>query len=452
MAQTAFILILTEDEAAGERLREALRERHGHSSVVVTRLADALDSIRGHAPDVVVADARVTGEPTARPLAELLDQAAPDGTLFVVGAEDELPATRHVHVTALTLPPEREKLVQPIATAARKAVAQREDRLLNQTIASQRREAFEGIVGQSRPIVRLIERIRKAADNKLTVLILGETGVGKDLIARAIHRRSARAARPFKSLNCAGLNENLLESELFGHVRGAFTGAERDYKGYFAAAESGTLFLDEIGDMPLTMQSKLLRALDDREITPVGSTDSRKVDVRLIAATHVDLLRAVAEKKFREDLLYRLRQWVIQVPPLRERREDIPLLADWFRQKANREHDRACPGISSEAMGYLARYYWPGNVRELAALIEATVVEVEDRQLESDDLPEYIRGSREIIPLGAGGGFAGLTMAQIERIAIERTLQATGGNREQAAKQLDIGTRTLYRKIKEYGL
>jgi transcriptional regulator with PAS, ATPase and Fis domain len=203
--------------------------------------------------------------------------------------------------------------------------------------------------------------------------------------------------------------------------------------------------------MPLSLQAKLLRALERREITPVGSTDVRRVDVRVIAATNTDLQRNVEDRKFREDLYYRLNQWVIDVPPLRERREDIPILADYLRQRANQTHNAGCDGISSEAMGYLAKYYWPGNVRELANVIEALVVEAGGRQIEAEDLPEHIRGSREIVPASAAG-MVGLTMAQVERLIIERTLQATGGNREQAAKILDIGTRTLYRKIKEYGL
>ena len=243
----------------------------------------------------------------------------------------------------------------------------------------------------------------------------------------------------------------MLESTLFGHVKGAFTGAMADRKGFFEATDGGTLFLDEIGDMPLNMQAKLLRALDRREITPVGSTEIRRVDVRLVAATNADLQRKIEEREFREDLYYRLNQWVIPVPPLRERREDIPLMADHFRQRANRVHGMSCEGISSAAMGVLTKYYWPGNVRELSNVIEAVVVEVEDRPIEVEDLPERIRGGSELVPASAGG-MVGLTMAQVERLMIERTLQATGGNREQAAKVLGIGTRTLYRKIKEYGL
>ncbi len=450
MAQRAFILIVSADEAAGQRLRELLRDTHGHSCSVVSTRDAALDSIRTRPPDVVVTPPQVGGEEVAGPLAELLEGLAPDATLLVLGGT-ALPVTHRGAVAALPETENPAQLAAAISASAAAAVARREDRLLRQSIAEQRTATFEGIVGASSAIRRIIERIRKAATNKITVLIVGETGTGKDLIANAIHRQSDRAHRPFKAVNCAGLNENLLESELFGHVRGAFTGAVADRKGYFVAADGGTLFLDEIGDMPLTMQPKLLRVLDHREVVPVGSTDVRRVDVRVIAATNANLMKLVEEQKFRADLYYRLHHFVIEVPPLRERREDIPLLADHFRRRANRMHGLSCPGITSEAMTYLTKYFWPGNVRELASLIESTVVEVGDRPIEAADLPERIRGSRELAPLGAAG-LVGLTMAQLERLAIERTLQATGGNREQAARLLGIGTRTLYRKIKEYGL
>jgi two-component system response regulator HydG len=450
MARTAFVLVVTDDEGLGQRLRELLREKYGHVCNVVTSLPAALDSIRARVPDVVLTRSQIGQTPTVAPLAELLDSVGRDTALLIRGAA-ELPQVRHIQLSAMDDTADVEALAQAVNAAAKRAVARREDRLLKESIAGQHFEAFEGIVGVSPAMRRIVERIKKAARNKLTVLILGETGTGKDLIAEAIHRQSDRANKPMKSVNCAGLNENLLESELFGHVRGAYTGAVNDRKGYFVAADGGTLFLDEIGDMPPNMQAKLLRALERREITPVGSTDVRRVDVRVIAATNMDLQKLVEEGKFREDLYYRLNQWVIEVPPLRERREDIPILADYLRQRANKTQGAACTGISSEAMGYLAKFYWPGNVRELANVIEALVVEAESRQIEAEDLPERIRGSREIVPSTAAG-MVGLTMAQVERMMIERTLHATGGNREQAAKILDIGTRTLYRKIKEYGL
>jgi len=450
MSQTAFILILTDDEGRGQRLRELLRDSYGHSCSVVTRLSDALDSIRAQPPDVVIAGPGLGERQSLQPLAELLDTLAGDAALLLVG-DTEPPPTRRIHVSRITDGRDPEKLAAAVAGAAARAVSRRQDRLLQASLAERSYEALEGIVGVSPAMRKIVDRIKKAARNKLTVLILGETGTGKDLIAEAIHKHSDRANKPMKSVNCAGLNENLLESELFGHVRGAFTGAVSDRRGYFVAADGGTLFLDEIGDMPLTMQAKLLRVLERREVTPVGSTDVRRVDVRVIAATNKDLQQAVQERKFREDLYYRLNQWVIEVPPLRERREDIPFLVDYLRRRANRTHGTACPAVSNEAMSLLAKYYWPGNVRELANVIESLVVEVGDRPIEASDLPEHIRGSREIVP-AATAGLVGLTMAQVERLMIERTLHATGGNREQAAKILGIGTRTLYRKIKEYGL
>ncbi|GMU81381.1 MAG: sigma-54-dependent Fis family transcriptional regulator [Phycisphaerales bacterium] len=450
MAKSAFILILVGDEERGHRLREALRTGLGYPCLLVTDLNSALDSIRERTPDVVVADPEIGGAPALEPLVELLDGLARDSTLVSLGQAAAPAKKRHVHFVAIDATDDRE-IVSTLGRLADKAVARREDRLLKQSLAERPIEAFEGIVGSSPAIQRITDRIRKAARNKLTVLILGETGTGKELIARAIHNQSDRAKKPFKWLNCAGLNENLLESELFGHVRGAYTGAVSDRKGYFVAADGGTLFLDEIGDMPTNMQAKLLRALEQREITPVGSTEVRKVDVRVIAATNVDLRRAVDDKKFREDLFYRLHQWEILVPPLRERRGDVPILAQHLLEKANNTHGTNVPSISGEAMQLLVKYVWPGNVRELENVIASVACEVVDRQIEADDLPEIIRGTRDIVPASAGG-LVGLSMAQIEKMAIVRALEATGGNREQAAKMLGIGIRTLYRKLKEFDL
>jgi len=449
MPPTAFILILTADEEKGRRLRDQLREHHNHPSVVVDSLERALDSIRQRTPDVVVAEARINGKETAKPLADLLDRLARDATLLVLGEPAVRPTPQRIDLEVLRPDSSDESLVHKISSVAGSAAARRDDRLLQQSLAEV--PAFEGIVGQTPQIRRIIERIKKAARNKLTVLILGETGTGKDLIAEAIHKQSDRSRRALKSVNCAGLNENLLESELFGHVKGAFTGAVSDRKGYFVAADGGTLFLDEVGDMPMTMQAKLLRVLERREITPVGSTEVQRVDVRVIAATNTDLRQAVEEKRFREDLYYRLKQWEINVPPLRERQQDIPLLAMHFLKRANETHGVNVPGFSADAMAHLVHHYWPGNVRELANLIEAVAVEVENRRIETDDLPESIRGRLDIVPVSAGS-MVGLPLAQIERIMIERTLETTGGNREAAAKMLGIGTRTLYRKIKEYDL
>lgn len=449
--QKAFILVLSADRERGERLRELLRERYGHAATEVATLAEALDSIRERAPDVVVADSMIGGEAIGPPLVETLDVLARDATLALIGPVDDDLSSNNIRISTIDAEQDIDAIVRKVGNVASAAVARRDDRLLKQTIESTPIELFEGIVGNSPAMQRIFERIRKAARNKMTVLITGETGTGKELIAEAVHRQSDRMHKPFKAVNCAGLNENLLESELFGHVKGAFTGAVADRKGYFVAADGGTLFLDEIGDMPWAMQAKLLRVLDRREITPVGSTDVRRVDVRIVAATNVDLRRAVDEKKFREDLFYRLHNWEIRLPPLRERRQDIPALVHHMIQRANEKHGLSVPGISSEAMSYMARYYWPGNVRELASVIEAACANVENRQIETDDLPEEIRGTRELAIHNTTLA-PGVTMEEMERKMIELTLKATNGNREQAAKQLGIGTRTLYRKIKDYGL
>ncbi len=452
MAQTAFILILAPDAEHGRALRQELRERYSHSCNVVTRLDEALDSIRGKAPDVVVAPARLNGESTVPPLADLLDSLARDASLVAVGANGALPSTKHVRIVPLEAEDDWKALAPAIGEAAGKSVARRTDRLMKQSLARADEEVFEGIVGGSAKMRHVIDLIRRLPPrNKLNVLILGETGTGKELVARAIHAHSDRHNKAFREINCAGFNENLLESQLFGHVRGAFTGAVSDHKGLILAADGGTLFLDEIGDMPVSMQAKLLRTLEYREITPVGSTDVRKVDVRLVAATNADLKDLIEKGKFRADLYYRIAGLVIPLPPLRERREDIPLLAHHLLKRANELHGVQATGISGEAVALLAKNSWPGNVRELSNVIEAAACRVIDRQIEADDLPDELRGSRELAPR-ATLALEGLTMEQMERLAIEHALDTANGNREQAAKMLKIGIRTLYRKIKEFGL
>jgi DNA-binding NtrC family response regulator len=452
MSRNAFILIVTPDAERGARLRELLRGRYKHPCRVVTSLDQARESIQARVPDVVVAEGELDGRAAGEALVEVLDAKAKDATLVLVGQNGAPPQAQHVEVSAVPKLEDAEDLLEPISQAAAGAVARRDDRLFKQSLERQKLQVFHGIVGATPPIQRIIERIKKAARNKLTVLLLGETGTGKELIARAIHDCSERAAKPFFAINCAGVSETLVESELFGHVKGAFTGAVSDKKGLFVAADGGTLFLDEIGDMPLPMQAKLLRVLETREVTPVGSHELRRVDVRVIAATNSDLRGRIDDKQFREDLYYRLNQWVIHVPPLRERRDDIPLLAVYLLEQANAEHGADVPGFSSDALRALTRYPWPGNVRELANVINRVVVEVEDRQIKEHDLPEEVRGSREMVRVSGSQGLVGLTLDQIERIAIERTLAAVEGNREQAAKMLNIGTRTLYRKLKEYDI
>jgi two-component system response regulator HydG len=297
---------------------------------------------------------------------------------------------------------------------------------------------------------RVFETLRQVAPTNATVLILGESGTGKELVAKTIHQNSPRRNAPFVGLNCAALSESILESELFGHEKGAFTGATQTRRGRFEYANHGTLFLDEVGDMPIATQIKLLRVLEEREIVRVGSNVPLKVDVRLIAATNQDLEQAVKAGKFRQDLYFRLKVVTVALPPLRERAADVPLLIDAFVHEFAREHGKPVAGMAPEARRLLMGYAWPGNVRELKNVVEQMVVTAKGPLLTADEVPpEILAKKREPRPIE---GLAGMSLDDVERELIQSTLELTQGNREEAARMLGIGERTLYRKIKKYQL
>jgi two-component system, NtrC family, response regulator HydG len=315
-----------------------------------------------------------------------------------------------------------------------------------------KRFGFEGIIGNSPAMQRVFEILRQVSATNATVLVNGESGTGKELIARAIHNNSPRRDGNFVAVNCAALSEGLIESELFGHMKGAFTGAFAAKEGRIVYADGGTLFLDEVGDMPLSTQAKLLRVLETREVQPVGGNALKKVDIRLVAATNRDLRTMVKESLFREDLLFRLQVVVIDLPPLRERAGDVPVLIDHFISELASQHGRAVRGISPEARTLLVRYDWPGNVRELRNVLENMVLLARGDVLTAEDVPDQIREGGEVQRPGRGFELAGRSLAEVERALIRANLELTGGNREKAAKVLGIGERTLYRKIKEFGL
>lgn len=313
------------------------------------------------------------------------------------------------------------------------------------------RFGFDGIIGSSPAMHRIIQKLKQVAATDVSVLILGESGTGKELVAKAVHNNSARKDKVFVPLNCAALSEGILESELFGHEKGAFTGATYARKGRFEHADGGTLFLDEVGDIPLETQVKLLRVLEERQVNRIGSNDAISVDVRLISATHRDLRQFIQDGQFREDLYYRLNVVTVEIPPLRERTVDIPLLVDHFLTEYSRIHGKEVEGISREALRILMRYPWPGNVRELKNALENMVVTSLSPTLAVEDLPGHIHESE---PAETTGGVppVGTTMQEMERELIKATLLSVGGNRKEAAGLLGIGERTLYRKITEYGL
>jgi len=310
--------------------------------------------------------------------------------------------------------------------------------------------SFEHIVGSSSQMLEVYKAVARVAPSRSTVLIRGESGTGKELIAKAIHYNSPRSERPFVAIDCGALAEILLESELFGHVKGAFTGAISAKDGLFEQAHGGTCFLDEIGDVSLNTQGKLLRVLEEHEIRPVGGTESRKVDVRVIAATNKDLEAFVRAGKFREDLYYRLNVVSLVLPPLRERQEDIPLLATYFLRRYAEENNKKISHISQEAMVFLEAYDWPGNVRELENVIERAMALTPNPVLLPEDLPPKLQERFE----GVEGELAGnlLSLREFERRHIQRVLRETKGNKKLAAELLGINRRTLYRMAKRYGI
>ena len=457
MSEKAFVLIVEEAAAGGESIADALQGSE-HACKVVHNGPEALESVRQRPPDVVVTDYKLDGDLNGMDVLRRTKDESPDTEVILITAHgserlarDALaPESPYRAYDYIIKPLDPETIRARVDQAARQAVTARQNRLMREQL--DRAFSFEGIIGTNQILAREIKRISKLAPTKSTILIVGESGTGKELLAKAVHVNSTRRAKAFKPVNCAALNENLLESELFGHAKGAFTGALSDRKGVIEAADGGTLFLDEIGDMPLSMQAKILRTLENGEIMRVGSSDVRYVDVRFVAATHQDLWELVEQKEFREDLIFRLHaHGAIHVPPLRERREDIPLLVQHFINWANDEHGRDIQGVTPDALRKLTNYSWRGNVRELKYVIERMVLESEDDILDVRELPENIRGSTDIVPAGVPS-LAGLSMSDVERLHILSTLKLTGGNRERAANILKIGERTLYRKLKDYGI
>ena len=314
-----------------------------------------------------------------------------------------------------------------------------------------KRFGFEKIIGNSEPMRKVIELCKQIAETDVSVLITGENGTGKELIAQALHENSLRKGRPLVPLNCAALSPQLVESELFGHEKGAFTGANFQKKGRFEFSDRGTLFLDEVGDIPMETQVKLLRVLEDGEITRVGSNKPIKVDVRLISATNREIETLIEDGKFREDLYYRLKVVTVHLPPLRERRQDIPLLLNHFIGQFSRAYKKPVREIEREAVNILSSYGWPGNVRELKHVVENMVVVSGGPVLTVENLPESIHQGQHKLPTEVQS-LVGVPLKEVEKILIEQTLEQVGGNRQEAARMLGIGERTMYRKLKEYGL
>jgi len=454
----ANILVVDDYEAHAEAVADVLASV-GHRCQMAFTSADAISRLRQERFDVIVTDLMFDRRPEGLDVLKAARQHSPGTEVVLITAHSSVETCRaalkegafdyveKAGTGAEELNPDDLRDVVSRAaqiTARQRALRQARDRLDDEP-------GFEGIIGHSPAMVRILDTIRRVAPSSLPVLIQGESGTGKELIALAIHANSRRAANRFVALNCAGLSESLLEDELFGHVKGAYTGAAADRKGRFEYADGGTMFLDEVGDMPLPMQAKLLRVLENGEIVPVGANEAGHVDVRIVSATNQDLAERVQDGRFREDVYFRLNGVAVELPPLRQRREDMPALADHFIRLANQNHQTKVTAVAPDVQRLFAGYPWPGNVRQFRNVIENMVVLAGEGTLTVADLPADFRG-----PDGPGDGavasLTGMSISEAEKQLIRSTLKSVNGNRQQAAKILGIGERTLYRKIKEYGL
>ncbi|HLL89648.1 MAG TPA: sigma-54 dependent transcriptional regulator [Tepidisphaeraceae bacterium] len=453
----ANVLVVDDEKEHAQVMCEALA-RLGHKCDLAYNLAEARGKLGKRAYDVIVTDLMMDGRRDGLEVMRSAQALTPPPPVVLVTAHGDVrSAVQAMNEGAhsfIEKPLDLEYFRAQVTRAAEKSALQRQNEALTAQIVEH--SGFEGIIGTSPGLQAVVRTARQVAPSDLPVLILGESGTGKELVARAIHNNSKRRKQRLMPLNCAGLSESILEDELFGHVRGAFTGAQTDREGRFEAADKGSLFLDEIGDMPQAMQAKLLRVLENGEVVRLGSNDPIRVDVRMISATNRNIEDMVRDRTFREDLYFRIKGVTIHIPPLRERREDIPLLIHYFLKQAAERYGKPVEGLAPEAQQVLMSYSWPGNVRQLKGAIENMVVlgPPDATRLGVETLPQDIR-PKAADAAGAIGGMnnlVGISIEQAEKELIRNTLKLVDGNREHAAKILKIGERTLYRKIKEYEL
>ncbi len=432
----------------------SLLSHHGYHVEAVSRAKDALEKLENDPIDFVLADVRMPDMDGIELTREIVAREVPV-TVIVMSAygsvDNAILAMKAGAYDYITKPFKTDEVILTLAKADERESLRRENARLKAEMVG--KHEFEGIIARSEPMEKIFKMISKVSDYDSTVMLTGESGTGKELVARAIHNESSRKG-PFVAINCGAIPETLLESELFGHKRGAFTDAHMDKNGLFAEAEGGTLLLDEIGELPLNLQVKLLRVLQEGTVRQLGDTKDRKVDVRVVAATVRVLAKEVKEGRFREDLFYRLNVLPIHLPPLRERAEDIPLLTEHFVALNNKKLGTDIKGITPEVERMLLAYSWPGNVRELQNTIERAMVLADGDQITPDDLPKRVQETKDPIrtTLGSGELSVKKTFRIIEEELIRRALQKTGGNRTAAAKHLEISHRALLYKIKSYGI
>ena len=455
MAQYDGSILMIDDEPDLLKLSSSILRREGFGVTTCPDARQALALLQEESFDIILLDLHMPEMSGLEFLRQFNVRQRPEEVLILTAYADLQSAVETVKLGAygyLAKPFNAEEILSHLSNIRELQKLRAENQRLRQV-----QGAELGMVGETAQMRQIYQIVQDIAATPLPVLICGESGTGKELVAAAIHRASDRADRPFVRCNCAALNAGVLESELFGHVKGAFTGAVRDRKGRFMEADGGTLFLDEIGDMEVGLQTRLLRVLQEGEFEMVGSTQTHKVDVRVLSATHRNLPQAVAEGQFREDLFYRLNAVTIEVPPLRQRKSDIPLFCHFFIDRLNDRFDKQIQGVSKEALAHLEAYDWPGNVREMENAIMRALALAKGREIEVDDLPFTIadNASDQPEPIAAKEKPDSLFHAARERFEeqfIRDALEKTGGNISQAAEQIQLGRRNLQRKIKQFNI
>ncbi len=446
MAEPATLLVADDDPGLRESLERTLT-REGYRVVLASDGRAALERVQAGGVDLIVTDLRMPGL-TGLELLRAAKAIMPDVDVILLTAfgtvEEAVKAMKDGAYDFLTKPFRREQLIKLVDKALERRDLIEQNKALKKQLEDIR--AKGQMIGASPAFRRMLTLVDQIADSSATILIQGESGAGKELVARTIHERSGRRGGPFVAVNCAALPETLLESELFGYEKGAFTGAAGRKEGRFELASGGTLFLDEVADLSLVTQPKILRVLQEGEFERLGGTRTLQVDVRIVAATNQDLAEMVKEKRFREDLYYRLNVITVRVPPLRERHEDIRVLAQHYLRVYAAKNGRKLEGFSNEALERLESYKWPGNVRELENLIERTVLLARKDRIDAEDLPEEVAGVKRP-PRDAILELVGTPLADIEQRLLDETLRITGGNKTQAAKLLGIDVRTVARKL-----
>ena len=448
-------VLVIDDEPNMRHMLTALLEKAGYAVTVAEDGVDALSVLESKTFDLILCDVRMPRMDGLSFLKQITEQGLTTTTIVMSAygtIDTAVEAMKLGAVDYISKPFRADEILLKLAQFEETGRLREENLRLRDAV--QETFSFQHMVAKSPPMRGIFETIRKVADYKTTVLITGESGTGKELIARAIHYNGVRKDKPMVAVNCGGLPENLLESELFGYAKGAFTDAAKDKKGIFQQASGGSFFLDEIGELPLALQVKLLRVLQDEIVRPLGSGEAIKVDVRIIAATAADLAEAIQEGTFRDDLFYRINVLHIKVPPLRDRKEDIPLLVHHFMEKFGQRLRKEVTEIQPEALRALVAYPWPGNVRELENVIERTMVLTERSHIHASELPDEIRGaqtSTEPLWPTKETSLKANTMA-LEKALIERALRQTDNNRTRTAKLLGISHPTLLSKMKAYGI